>query len=211
MSEDPIDKMAPWTIKSVSTVTRDTVTNAARRDGLTVGQWLERRVAEWEGAGSPVQVGGSQATSVAPATMLDMHALEAAARAMAALSQAPDTPAARRTVTSIAGAIGDQVREARRAKGGKTKFPTEDDPKQRLAIAGEELAAAKEEMEQADGKTRSQTGDDQFRQVTVKLAPLFGGRSVTVNEKTETVELAAISYPPGKGADPRIPKRKTKS
>ena len=51
---DPIDAMAPWTIKSVSTATRNTVNAAARREGLTVGQWLEKRVAEWEADGSPV-------------------------------------------------------------------------------------------------------------------------------------------------------------
>ena len=55
MSEtDPVDSVGPWTIKAVAKATRDAVTNAARREGLTVGQWLERRVAEWEDAGSPV-------------------------------------------------------------------------------------------------------------------------------------------------------------
>jgi hypothetical protein len=57
MSEtDPVDSVGPWTIKAVAKATRDAVTNAARREGLTVGQWLERRVAEWEDAGSPVAV-----------------------------------------------------------------------------------------------------------------------------------------------------------
>jgi hypothetical protein len=57
MSEtDPVDSVGPWTIKAVAKATRDAVTNAARREGLTVGQWLERRVAEWEAAGGPVAV-----------------------------------------------------------------------------------------------------------------------------------------------------------
>jgi hypothetical protein len=51
---DPVDAMAPWTIKSVSTATRNKVNAAARREGLTVGQWLEKRVEEWERDGSPV-------------------------------------------------------------------------------------------------------------------------------------------------------------
>ncbi len=60
MSErDPVDTAAPWTIKSVSVATRDGVTKAARREGLTVGQWLERRVAEWEAKGSPMPVSSS--------------------------------------------------------------------------------------------------------------------------------------------------------
>jgi hypothetical protein len=63
MSEtDPVDSVGPWTIKAVAKATRDAVTNAARREGLTVGQWLERRVAEWEDAGSPVAMSRPQPT-----------------------------------------------------------------------------------------------------------------------------------------------------
>ena len=43
---DPIDKMQPWTIKSMSTEARDMAVIAARREGLTVGQWLERVIRE---------------------------------------------------------------------------------------------------------------------------------------------------------------------
>jgi hypothetical protein len=43
---DPIDKMQPWTIKSMSTEARDLAVIAARREGLTVGQWLERVIRE---------------------------------------------------------------------------------------------------------------------------------------------------------------------
>ena len=56
---NPVDAAAPWTIKSISVATREAVTKAARREGLTVGQWLERRVAEWEADGSPVPVGST--------------------------------------------------------------------------------------------------------------------------------------------------------
>jgi hypothetical protein len=44
--------VAPWTIKAVRTETRNA---AARREGLTVGQWLERRVNEWLADGGPVR------------------------------------------------------------------------------------------------------------------------------------------------------------
>ena len=77
---DPVDTIAPWTIKAVAKTTRDAVTNAARREGLTVGQWLERRVTEWEGAGGPVPV-PSQA--VAPANLGELAQAMQAARAMA--------------------------------------------------------------------------------------------------------------------------------
>src|SRR3954468_14029867 len=55
---DPIDRAAPWTIKLISIATRNTITAASRREGLTVGQWLERRVRGGEGEGSPRQVAG---------------------------------------------------------------------------------------------------------------------------------------------------------
>jgi hypothetical protein len=42
-----IDAMEPWTIEGVSTETRKLVIAAARKEGLTVGKWLERRVNEW--------------------------------------------------------------------------------------------------------------------------------------------------------------------
>jgi hypothetical protein len=53
----PTDSIKPWTIKAIATDTRDTAIAAARREGLTVGQWLERRVREWtagEAAGEQV-------------------------------------------------------------------------------------------------------------------------------------------------------------
>lgn len=56
MSDDPVDVMKPWTIKSVTTRTANGIIRAAQREGLTVGQWLDKRFAEWEGQGSPVPV-----------------------------------------------------------------------------------------------------------------------------------------------------------
>lgn len=54
---DPVDLMKPWTIKAVASRTQATMIAAARRENLTVGQWLEKRVDEWEGQGSPEQRG----------------------------------------------------------------------------------------------------------------------------------------------------------
>ena len=52
MSEDEpisgaVDTVKPWTIKSVATETRDMAISAARKEGLTTGQWLERHVRQW--------------------------------------------------------------------------------------------------------------------------------------------------------------------
>ena len=53
MADEPIDEIAPWTIKAVATRIRQKVMTAAKKEGLTAGQWLERRVDEWEADGSP--------------------------------------------------------------------------------------------------------------------------------------------------------------
>ena len=53
MPPEPLDTMVPWTIRAVPTATRDAITKAARLEDLTVGQWLEKRVAEWLADGSP--------------------------------------------------------------------------------------------------------------------------------------------------------------
>lgn len=83
----PVDLIAPWTIKAVSKATRDAVTLAARQEGLTVGQWLERRVMEWQGSGSPVQVSAAPAINLAAlAQAMD------AARAMAKDADVPIPP-----------------------------------------------------------------------------------------------------------------------
>ena len=53
MSDSPTDTIGPWTIKAVATATRKAVIRAAEIEGVTVGQWLERHVAEWTQDGSP--------------------------------------------------------------------------------------------------------------------------------------------------------------
>lgn len=60
----PVDTVAPWTIKALSTATREAIRNAAKQENLTVGQWLEKRVNEWLADGSPVHVNGAAANDV---------------------------------------------------------------------------------------------------------------------------------------------------
>ncbi len=52
--KDAVDTMAPWTIKSVATEDKDFIIASARKEGLTVGQWISRRVKEWREDGSPI-------------------------------------------------------------------------------------------------------------------------------------------------------------
>ena len=39
-----IDPIRPWTIRAVSVEVRDMAIGAARKEGISVGQWLERRI-----------------------------------------------------------------------------------------------------------------------------------------------------------------------
>jgi hypothetical protein len=74
-NKDTIVSFIPWTIKQVSVATRDAVNKAARQEGITAGQWLDKRVSEWLGDGSPVHVNGSAAANdTTPAEVLAMLA-----------------------------------------------------------------------------------------------------------------------------------------
>lgn len=61
-----IDQIAPWTIKAFSVDARRRIVRAAEIEGVTVGQWIERRLEDWEAAGgnqvaNPVILGAPQA------------------------------------------------------------------------------------------------------------------------------------------------------
>lgn len=79
-----VDSMGPWTIKSVSTKTRETITQAAKKEGLTVGQWLDKRVGEWVEDGRPVHVEPTSPNNLAEIA----HLMEAAQRLAAAANVA---------------------------------------------------------------------------------------------------------------------------
>lgn len=82
MSDD-IDTLAPRTIKAVSNRAWNLITAAAKREGLTVAGWLERRVLEWEADGSPVPV-----SPPPPPAPVDLVGLAAAMQAMKDVSAA---------------------------------------------------------------------------------------------------------------------------
>jgi hypothetical protein len=76
-----VETIIPWTIKAISKAARDTATDAARREGLTVGQWLERRINEWQADGSPVSVA---APPPSPVNLGDLARAMEAVRALSA-------------------------------------------------------------------------------------------------------------------------------
>ncbi len=95
----PVDLMKPWTVKSLPTRVIEGIAAAARRENLTVGQWVERRFDEWETQGSPER-------SESPP--LDLVAVMHAAAALAAVTKLP------REVRSL---IAELARDARRSPG----------------------------------------------------------------------------------------------
>lgn len=99
MSNEPVDLMKPWTVKSLSTRVIEGIAAAARRENLTVGQWVEKRYAEWEGQGSPTPSGNPAA---------DLVALLHAAAVFAAAAKLP------REVRLL---ISDTARQARGLPG----------------------------------------------------------------------------------------------
>lgn len=109
MANEPVDLMKPWTIKSLPTRVIEGINAAARRDNLTVGQWVEKRFDEWEGSGSPTPSGN---------VLTDLNALMHAAAALATVTKLP------REVRTL---IGDYARTARglpSQKPGQARLPS---------------------------------------------------------------------------------------
>jgi len=110
MSDDAVDVAAPWTIKSVPTQTRLAVIAAARKEGLTTGQWLERRVAEWLADGSPTPV-VAPSGAPSPHNLAELAQAMDAARALAEAAGVKVPPAMAREGLAL-------VRQATRAARG---------------------------------------------------------------------------------------------
>ena len=109
---DPVDTAAPWTIKSVPTATRDAVTKAAKQEGLTVGQWLERRVAEWLADGSPMPVPAAAGAPIGAANLGELAQLTQAALAAASAAGVPVPPRFAREAMQTARQAMKQTRGA---------------------------------------------------------------------------------------------------
>jgi hypothetical protein len=54
---ETVETAVPWTIKGVTAANREVVVTAARQEGITVGQWLDNRIAEWL-ASRPIEEAG---------------------------------------------------------------------------------------------------------------------------------------------------------
>jgi hypothetical protein len=105
-----VDAMEPWTIKSCARRTRLKVVRLAQLEGVTVGQWLERRVDEWEadGSPSPVPTNGHQANGVA-------NPVSSLALVLQAVGMQPE-----HLPREVRILINDLARQARRAQPRRT-------------------------------------------------------------------------------------------
>ena len=80
----PVDAVGPWTIKASAGQTRNPITDAARTQGLTVGQWLQRRMNEWMREGQPVHVRADQGHYPGKPDLADVERIAAKITDMAA-------------------------------------------------------------------------------------------------------------------------------
>ena len=106
------DAISPWTIKAVSKTTRDAITLAARKEGLTVGQWLDKRVAEWVSDGQPTHVEPSSPS--APSNLADLAKLMDSARSLAEAANVPVPPQLAKDGLSLLRQVVRQSRSASR-------------------------------------------------------------------------------------------------
>jgi hypothetical protein len=112
-----LDPVRPWTIRAVSVEARDLAIGAARKDGVSVGQWLERRIRGWAAA-DPTAAGEAASawpagTAVALArgqpvaadTLSEVERISAAVRDLAAAG----LPISKATVAKITRALVKQL------------------------------------------------------------------------------------------------------
>lgn len=98
-----------WTVASVSTKARRTAARLARRESLTVGRWLEQRVAKWEAEGSPMTVSSPAPGGPAP-NLGDLAQAWQAARALADAAGIPVPPHIARNALAAVQQATRQVR-----------------------------------------------------------------------------------------------------
>ncbi len=110
-----LDPVRPWTIRAVSVEARDLAIGAARKDGVSVGQWLERRIRAWAATDAPAASeaanAGPPGTALArgqPAaadTLSEVERISAAVRDLAAAG----LPISKATVAKITRALVKQL------------------------------------------------------------------------------------------------------
>ena len=111
-----LDPIRPWTIRAVSVEARDLAIGAARKEGVSVGQWLERRIRAWaetdppaSGAASPGTPGTAVALArgkpPAPDTLSEVERIAAAVRDLAAAG----LPISKATVAKVTRALVKQL------------------------------------------------------------------------------------------------------
>lgn len=108
--DDEIDTVGPWTIKTIGNRVRKRIIDAAHKEGLSVGQWLERRANEWLDDGGPVRVSPGQTTPVSPVPMAEQALMLREVRESA---QAAGIPVPKAPVRQAAALLTQSLRASR--------------------------------------------------------------------------------------------------
>jgi hypothetical protein len=126
---------APWTIKAVGVRTRKIATDCAAREGITMGQWMDRMVPLMATIQEGNQVLPPDQRGIAPPSehqqaMMDIERMDALARLTAAVASAAAAGVPKRAVGEVAAALREQTRLAR---GLPALVPSGKPPGKRLA------------------------------------------------------------------------------
>jgi hypothetical protein len=109
----PVDAVGPWTIKAVPTEIRNLAISAARKEGLTVSQWLERRVREW--TNEFAQVGK-------PSAHIGAAELEQFARVCSLLAESAGKPVPRAVTRLMWARVRERLGDGALGMGGRTQL-----------------------------------------------------------------------------------------
>jgi hypothetical protein len=73
--------MGPWTIKAVARTVQRGVIEDARKQGLTVGQFIERLYTDWKADGRPVPVASPGSGTMSTTELIEIARIAAQAKA----------------------------------------------------------------------------------------------------------------------------------
>jgi hypothetical protein len=113
---DDTETFGPWTLKRAGSRMRETIVREARKSGLTVCEWLEKRLSEWVEDGMPERVSPGQPPSALSIEHRppDVQELAELVRLAGVLSaQETDTPLLR----EARGAVRARLRSFRPTRG----------------------------------------------------------------------------------------------
>ena len=118
-NQDDKPDTAPWTIKSVGVHTRKMATDCATREGVTMGEWMDRMVPVMAAMqdGNQVVLPDQRRSAAVPLqqamAMLELERLDALGRLATAVASATAAGVPKGAVREISALLREQARAAR--------------------------------------------------------------------------------------------------